>query len=1075
MSLNVYYDVQLENVFDLFANSLKINRSRDPLESEYVVVQTEGMKKWLSLMLAQRFSVCSNIKFFTPNGIINHLAGRITGEQVKADKKELAWIIYSVLPGHFENRYFDEIRRYTAFDHSGVKLYQLSEKIADIFDQYQVYRPWMLRSWEKGKYVNQKGEKLPEEYWWQPLLWQDLCKRDELNRSDVYLRLLNYAETAAEKDGGKHIFVFGISVLPPLYVKILENLGNFFEIEMFLQSPSREYFGTEKFYKNAEKEELKEGVNSLVANLARTGSEFFDSLAEYIDYFSSYVEPQKDSSLLQSIQNDIISLKPPEKSIGSDEVGDESIVVNSCHSPMREVQVLYDYLLKFFDEDKNLKPSDIIVMTPDIEEYAPYVNAVFGSTAFNDVRIPYSISDKTLSGIYSAVQLFTSFLQIPSGRLKFSDIFQFLEKEIVYTKFGLTPPDVEMLKSWCKSSGMKWGWDSEIAESFNLPYYENFTISRGMDRLFLGSAVLAYEWCSFGEITPNVSVEGKNFENLGRFAKYVYTVKTYRDVLKKNYSSEEWLNILSNIQRDLFSGTADNDGLQEINAGIRAFSRYTEGIISEELPVEVVAEFFKSYFRSIERSSGYMEGGITFCSMIPMRSIPFKIICMIGMNDSSFPRIHKPMEFDLTAVYPAKGDRSAKDNDRYLFLETIMSARKKLYISYTGQSIKDNSDIPPSPVVAELLEYIRQSSRVEYFLINKHKLHPFSIAYFDERVKMFSYSKYNFQIAESYFKSPLSDKQPEEEYAFSEEIDMPSEIDIEDIAYFFENPIRCYFRNTLGIYPESLTQENEDVEPLNLDNLQKTILKDRLAKESLFSEEEAVSLDKMLHYYKKSGFFPPAEFGEYMKNVNKYNVSFFINKIKKTLQTPEIKEMDFHLALENRGINIRGAYLLSGSKNILARMAKLKDSDRIKAWLYHIFSLYDLLQRAEYEGEYSTLFYSEDKMLKFEENPDLYKNDEEMYKNLRNYIQSIVETYLYGMMKPLPLFPVFGCSYAKKLVKGESADFGRSWWMQNVYKYNNKFYMEKLYGDILPETENLKELSRIIYLPMLQKESIVGT
>ncbi|TYB34904.1 MAG: exodeoxyribonuclease V subunit gamma [Flexistipes sinusarabici] len=1074
MPLNVYYDVQLENVFDLFAYSLGKNRSRDPLESEYVVVQTEGMKKWLSLMLAQHFSVCSNIKFFTPNGIINHLAGRVTGEQIKADKKKLAWVIFSVLPAHFENRYFDEIRRYTAFEHSGVKLYQLSEKIADIFDQYQVYRPWMLKSWEKGEYVNQNGEKLPEEYWWQPLLWQDLCKTEEINRSDLYLRMLNYAGTADTKDENKHIFVFGISVLPPIYVKIFENLGLHFEIEMFLQSPSREYFGTERFYRNADREELKEGVNSLVANLARTGSEFFDLLAEYIDYFFSDMKPKGEESLLQCIQNDIISLKPPEKIIDSHKTEDESIILNSCHSPMREVQVLYDYLLKFFDEDSNLTPSDIVVMTPDIEEYAPYINAVFGSTAFNDVSIPYSISDKALSGIYSAVQLFTSFLQIPSGRLRFSDIFQFLEKEIVYTKFGLTPPDVEMLKSWCKSSGMKWGWDSDIAESFNLPYYEDFTVSKGIDRLFLGSAVLAYEWSSFNDTVPNVSVEGENFEILGRFVKYVYTLKRYRDVLGKNYSAEEWVDILHNLQQELFSGNVDNDGLQEINNGIRAFGTYTAGIISEELPMEVVAEFFKSYFRSVERSGGYMEGGITFCSMIPMRSIPFKIICMIGMNDTSFPRIHKPMEFDLTAVYPAKGDRSTKDNDRYLFLETIMSARKKLYISYTGQSIKDNSDIPPSPVVAELLEYIRQISGGGYSLINKHKLHPFSIAYFDEKENMFSYSKNNFRIAESYLKASETDKHREEEYALVEDVEPPSEIDIEDIVYFFKNPLRYYFRNNLGIYPENLTQGNEDVEPLNLDNLQKTILKDRLARESLLSDEQEISLDEMLNYYQKSGFFPPGKFGEYMKEINKHYVSFFTNNIKKTLQSPEIKAIDFSLTLKNREINIRGEYLLSGSVNILARMAKIKDSDRIKAWLYHIFALYDLLQSDRHSGEFSTLFYSEDKILKFEGYADLCKNDEEGYKNLQSYIRFIVETYLYGSVNPLPLFPVFGCSYAKKIMKGESTDFGRSWWMQNVYKNNDKYYMEKLYGDLIPETENLKKLSQIIYLPMLQKESFVG-
>jgi exodeoxyribonuclease V gamma subunit len=161
--------------------------------------------------------------------------------------------------------------------------------------------------------------------------------------------------------------------------------------------------------------------------------------------------------------------------------------------------------------------------------------------------------------------------------------------------------------------------------------------------------------------------------------------------------------------------------------------------------IEVVKSCLENLLEHVNFGHGFISSGVTFCAMLPMRSIPFKVVCLVGMNMDAFPRESKILGFDLMAKNPRIGDRSRRNDDKYLFLEALISARNKLYISYVGQSIRDNTRISPSVLVSELIDYIKEGFGLsEDEIVTFHRLQAFSSEYFNTDSKLFSYSNENF-------------------------------------------------------------------------------------------------------------------------------------------------------------------------------------------------------------------------------------------------------------------------------------------------------------------------------------------
>ncbi|MCP4751223.1 MAG: exodeoxyribonuclease V subunit gamma, partial [Proteobacteria bacterium] len=680
----------------------------DPLAPEIVVVQSLGMKRWIFLQLAGRLGILSNTDFRFPNQILMDVFEQVVPdfrEKRLFERKRTVWRIMELLPGCLDNPDFEQLKNYLVEDGKvrQVKSYQLALRIANLFDQYCMYRPEMILAWDEGR---QEG--------WQSEVWRLLGN----NRSDIHLPGLRKAffenlETAVVRGVAlpERICVFGITSLPPLYIEMFTWISRHMDVNLFFLNPSREYwsdissdketarrFAREKDDGLTEDDLYLEKGNSLLASLGGTGQNFFQQLME-----TEYIDPAGgerfknpgEGSVLKSIQSDIFHLRDrgtedcPTTAVSMD---DRSLQIHSCHSRMREVEVLHDQLLSMMDRDTELKPGHILVMAPDIDPYVSIIKAVFSAADDGGRNFPFSIADRSYSQESHVVQYFLKLLELPGSRFTVSKILDLLESEAVLSKFDLQPGDLDSIRHWIESSNIRWGIDGSHRQSLGLPsVYEN-TWEFGLDRILLGVAMPDTDGSVFEGILPYDDIEGSGALVLGNFLELFSRLKALIRPQENNptglkdpfshlrmdtpRSLSEWGNYFNTLIACFFgldeSWETEMQMLRDVFGEMSEIEETTG--VGGQIEFEVVRDHLTECLEGGSVGFGFLGSGITFCSMLPMRSIPFKVIVLLGMNEQEFPRLAKPLSFDLIAKNPRLGDRSQKDDDRYLFLEAVLSA-----------------------------------------------------------------------------------------------------------------------------------------------------------------------------------------------------------------------------------------------------------------------------------------------------------------------------------------------------------------------------------------------------------------
>ena len=436
---------------------------------------------------------------------------------------------------------------------------------------------------------------------------------------------------------------------------------------------------------------------------------------------------------------------------------DRTIQVHSCHSEMREVEVLHDQLLALLADNPGLQPQDIVVMMPDVATYAPFIEAVFDTPEIQTQRIPYSIADRTARVENGIIDTFLAILELSGSRFGASSLLNILESPAVQGRFELAQADLETIRVWIDKAAIRWGIDAAHREKIGLPAFAQNTWREGLDRLLLGYALPGGNRQLFQNILPCDEIEGGLAETLGNFIEFTSRIFETAQELETARTLGGWQVTLREVVDRFFDPTEDVE--REILQVRRVLESLGEtGAASgfdETVELDVVLAFLTDAFGSAVSGSGFLLGAVTFCALKPMRSIPFKVIAILGMNDTAYPRKPVVTGFDLIAQNPQPGDRSVRDDDRYLFLEALLSAREVFYVSYIGQSIKDNSALPPSVLVSELLDYLDrafempQERMAKEYLVTRHRLHPFNVDYFSEvDERLFSYSADNCRAGE---------------------------------------------------------------------------------------------------------------------------------------------------------------------------------------------------------------------------------------------------------------------------------------------------------------------------------------
>lgn len=1028
----------------ILADKLR-NTSLDPFSREQIIVQSLGMAHWLKLRIAERNGIAANMDFPFPQAFVNSLFSsfREIPDIFPFQPELMTWELMRIIPEISKTEGFDIIRNYIHGEDSELKTYQLSSRIAHLFDQYQIYRPDIITQWNCGIPA---PENFPHSRW-QAALWNTLAAgKQDLSypalKNELALRMKE--NSVHEKLPGR-IFVFGISTLPPFYIDIFNIISEYTELNFFYLNPCREYWENE--YSPKELGRLKtEGYsedelylateNNLLSSMGRTGREFFSLLLSLTPEIESrhFIEPGSDS-MLHAIQSDVLDLKGNSEPVKRTyDRTDKSIRVHSCHSILRELEILKDNVLALIDNGSGIQPENIAVMMPDISKYAPMIESVFSIEEATLQKIPYSIADRTYNEISVTASKFISLLKLHHGRLSAPELMDLLSAWPLMRKFALSEEDLELIKKWISDTGIRWGADEFSREEMGMEKFRENTWAHGLDQMLAGYALSNHYSDSenfISGIVPYDRIEGDIVRVLGAFSKFISLVFKYIKLIREKHSPDAWAEILSGIADEFF--IVDEDTQEDLHSiksiitvdGLLKYSRLAAftGLLS----AEIIADYLEEKFQALASSRGFIRGGITFCTLLPMRSIPFKAVFLLGMNSGDYPRSVNPLGFDLMEKKKRLCDHSPRSNDRYLFLEALLAAENYFIISYIGQSIKDNSEIPPSVLVEELLDSIDRSFETENGkasrkLIVKHPLQPFNPLYFKSAdPEFFSYSPENCEAARRGMK-----RIPEQGMFIFEKLpdtfmDFWKSITVNDLVKFFRSPCEFLLKNRLNI---NLGSDKlialEDTEAFELDGLDRYSLKEKIVRFMI----EGRNPDKYYEVMKLKGALP---FGHSGKKEFDECLSAAGNIMKNIhLKFPENKSIEIFLATEI-ALNGTDTVLINSKPDNIFQAGQLfyfcskaKARNKLKAWLHHLILCADGTVKAEKE----TFCFFDDSSIKY---PEITGEE------ARQELTGLLKLFRDGWNRPLPFFPELSYLCCKGGDLKSDADVGESPYIKQCF------------------------------------------
>jgi len=966
----------------------------DPFIPETIVVQNAGMGQWLSQAIAQKQGILANSCFPLPAQFIWRLF-RSQLSDIPEDSAfapdALQWRCMALLPDLQGLPEYKAIDEYLSGTETETKRYQLSQRIAQLFDQYLLYRPDFIQRWERG-----------EESHWQAHFWRAVrASTEQPHWNDLVGRFVQQLRQNGFRANafGDRVCLFGLTSLTPEYLNMLVELSQQLDVHLFLLNPSVNYWGDIvspadlarlrviwQRNRRADVSELYDIGNPLLASMGKQGRDFLDQLHQLqAQEWELYVDVAQDS-LLHRVQGDILHLqnKGAEDWPANTSTHDKSISVHSCHSPIREAQVLQDTLLQLFNSTPTLMPHEVLVMMPDLDCYGPYIEAVFGSADANRF-IPYRLSGRTNTAEHPLVALLLSWLQLPNERFESPTLLSWLEQPAVQNKFSLDDKALDRLRDWVREAGICWGLHGAHRAELGLPDWGNNSWEFGFDRLLAGFS-LPTTIDLYRDIATLSNIEGAEVIWLGQLQRILALLEQWRKTLQQPATVTQWQRRINLLISDFFH--ADDQDELALNRVRCVMDEWVQQAniaqFSDPVSAAIVRQHLSIRLKSSAENTAFFSGAVTFSSITAMRGIPFRVICLLGMNDVDFPGRQQPLGFDLIAQRPRKGDRILREEDRYAFLQCLLSAGEQFYISYVGRSQQDNSKKEPSVLVSELLEYAEH----KVFFI-EHPLQPFSAR--------------NFELG-SYGKEWLD--RPPAAANFSEQpIAPPAEtleqIELTMLCQFIENPSKYFLQQRLGIQAKEYEESLQATEPFQIDNLQRYQLKTEML--HLFLADG--SIEESFTLASARGELPDGNFGRIDFQQSQHSMQQLAAAIRPSMHKEvETLEVDLMIA----GIRLVG-WLKPTAGSGLFRYAvnECKPKNQLKLWVEH------LALCAMGRGEASRFIEWKMKIIAHSFRP--VEPQQAM-----DWLADMVEQYRCNLLQPVPLFPKSSVAFAAILQAGKT-------------------------------------------------------
>lgn len=870
MPFYLYRENKLEVLARRFVDEVYNVPSADLLleRSLQVVVQTRGMSEYLRQYVAAECGIAADLEMPFLNSFINQICRSIYGDDFKyaslrSDQKNMRRELMKLLSDvKFVEQEVPELKKYLSGSNRELKRWQLAGKTADLFDQYQLYRSKELYD---GTLFDERD--------FQGRLYRKLFDAARPGRDHFFERLRREGVRGKSGNLPREISIFGVGALPPVYLDILVNLSEVCRVNFFYLSPCLEYWEYQ-FSRREQRQQpwsIAEAGNPILQALGRQGRSFFSALLANNriapDWEPELRAPDDDpgKTMLEIMQHDILYLfdRRTKKSDHSedDTVGmvradlknDRSIAIHNCHSIRRELEVLHDELLKLIIND-HIEPHRVIVMAPDIEKLAPVIRAVFGNGALKDV---YSIADLPQRSHVMASDAFHRIFSVASGRFEYSDVMALLDLPFISEVMALPEGKLTQFGKILYDAGVRWGFDGAMRKRFCGNDFDEFSWRMAIDRVLAG-----FTCRSYGNIAPligNVKIcetlPVSDMEYFAVLVRFVENLGSLAQKLLQAHPMDEWVQIFSDVCKDFFSeSNLQRTALMPLRSALNELEQMSEnGFLPGEYPLAAALAILDDHWEISGENSRFLRGKITFCRMVPMRSIPHDVVAILDLNEGDFPRRSVSVGFDMIELHRQNGDRSLPVQDRYLLLEAIMSARKNLLLFYQGRSSRNNQDKPACAPLSEIMHYLENAFELKEY---KHKLSGIDQAYFVEDAPYPSLDMDHFRtvrnIARGFYRGVPRWKMPEL-------YDVPkwqNSVTIDEMVDFFSNPCRWIMRNQLGVIFTRENLDSGDDEPWVLERYKNWQV------DSLLVDMELQQRSNAYDHALRSNLLPPGKFGE---------------------------------------------------------------------------------------------------------------------------------------------------------------------------------------------------------------------
>jgi exodeoxyribonuclease V gamma subunit len=1011
----------------------------DAFDREVVAVPTRGIERWLSQQLSTRLGagpgrgdgVCANVEFPFPGALVTRVSAAASGIDPEADPwrtERAVWPLLEVVDASAGEAWMEGLSAHlgAAAPAGDGRRFATVRHLADLFDRYGVHRPDMVQAWARGQ-----GGGTGRASRWQVELWRRL--RDHVGVPSPAERLTATLERLRSEpelaDLPERLSLFGLTALPAAQLEVLGALAAERDVHLFLLHPSPALWGrietTPVGPRRRSQDETAELVeHPLVASWGRDAREMQLVLraSGHVGHEEHRPAPPPGTTLLGALQEAVRADRAPgARDPAAMAAGDRSVQVHSCHGRARQVEVLRDCVLHLLADDPELEPRDVVVLCPDIETYAPLIHAVFGTAdaegaaperagtpAGSELRV--RLADRSLRQANPVLSVVAQLLELATARVTATEVLDLAGRDPVRRRFDLDDDDLGRIQQWVVRSGVRWGLDATHRRPFGLGDLGANTWGAGLDRMLLGVTTKESGERLFGGVLALDGVDSADIDLLGRFAELVDRLRWVVDALAGTRPLLEWVDVLAECARRLIA-TAERDawqdlGLQRLLDELVDEATGPDGPSPARLGVGDLRALVEDRLRGRPSRASFRTGHLTVCTLVPMRSVPHRVVCLLGLDDGAFPRSTARDGDDLIAADPEVGDRDPRSEDRQLLLDALLAAQDHLIVTFTGRDERTNLARPPAVPVGELLDVIDRTmvapdgAAARTRVLVAHPLQPFDARNFEPgglgRPGPWSFDPVQLEGAQA-LRRPRRPPPPFLDAPLDEE-DL-AVVDLAVLGRFLRHPVAAFLERRLGIRPAARLERVADAIPTDLDPLASWALGERLVAAAAAGVPPGVSAAAE----RVRGVLPPGALGDGALD-NALGEAAAVVAAAELEAPPTTADVAVELADGTRVVGTVGG--LRGDRLVRTTFSHLGAPQRLAAWVDLV-----ALSAAEPEPPLRAVIVGR-RRAGGPPGADVTRSDlgplgetaEERSRRALEALASLVELLRRGLREPLPLY-----------------------------------------------------------------------